>query len=961
MRLCLEVLEDRRVPSTVWYVNAAATGGNAGQSWGNAFTDLQSALKASQSGDQIWVAQGTYKPTSSTDRTISFALKSSVQVYGGFTGTETLLTQRDPVHHVTKLSGDIGTPGDNSDNSYHVVSSSFVSGSTLLDGFTITAGAASGSSAANAAGIGSGGGLFNIGGSLGLVNLTFSNNSAYFNGGGLYSTGNPVLANVTFSKNSAGSDGGGMYNHGFPSLSNVTFNSNSATGGEGGGMYNESGSPALTNVTFSNNSAYLGGGLFNHLSSSPRLTNTTFSGNSASYGGGMVNDQNSSPSLTNSTFSGNSADQYGGGMYNGHNSSPRLTNVTFNGNSAGFNGGGMENNGSYPTLTNAIFYGNSADFGGGMSNQDSAVTLMNATFNGNTGAPSGTSVIDNTNSGVTLTNCIVWGNATPSGGSQFYGGTLSISYSDIQGGSDGTGNINANPLFVDAAHGNLHLRRGSPAIDKGTNSNAPAFDRDNLPRPFDGDGDGTATTDMGAFEFQHVATPTALLCTSMSTLFSTATQTVILRASITPSNNSASSSVNEGSVTFTVLDASSNTLATLSGNAVSGGNASVKYSFSGLAAGSYHIHAAYLPGAGNTDFAPSEDSSDGTLTVARDNTTTAPASLSKVFSSASQVVMLSATIKPANAAAKGEVNEGTVIFTVLDASNHPLATLSDNPVLHGSASAGYDLAGLPTGTYQIRAAYVPATSDPNFTNSQSKTGGTLTVAKDSTTTTVASTGLNATFSTASQKVTLSAMVKAGNTAVGGVVNEGNVTFTILNASNKTVARLSGNTVSGGSASVSYDLAGLPAGSYHIRAAYVPAASKPNFTSSQDKTDGTLAVTKDSSTMMVTSTSLGRPFSNSSQTVTFSALVTPGNSSAGGEVDEGTVMFTIVDGNNRPVGSLVTSRTVSQGVVSVSYTLPARTPVGMYFIHAVYVPKTGNPDFFASADTSNSHTLTISEM
>ena len=89
--------------------------------WATAFTDLQPALAAAGSGDEIWVAAGTYLPTSTTDRTISFAMKNGVAVYGGFDGTETMRSERNPAVNVTILSGDIGTPGVSSDNSYHVV------------------------------------------------------------------------------------------------------------------------------------------------------------------------------------------------------------------------------------------------------------------------------------------------------------------------------------------------------------------------------------------------------------------------------------------------------------------------------------------------------------------------------------------------------------------------------------------------------------------------------------------------------------------------------------------------------------------------------------------------------------------------------------------------------------------------------------------------------------------------
>ncbi|HEY3477130.1 MAG TPA: SBBP repeat-containing protein, partial [Anaerolineales bacterium] len=92
----------------IYYVNWDATGADDGTSWEDAYTDLQSALSAASYGDKIWVAAGTYKPTSGTDRTISFTLKNGVAVYGGFAGTETSRAQRNYEANVTVLSGDIG-------------------------------------------------------------------------------------------------------------------------------------------------------------------------------------------------------------------------------------------------------------------------------------------------------------------------------------------------------------------------------------------------------------------------------------------------------------------------------------------------------------------------------------------------------------------------------------------------------------------------------------------------------------------------------------------------------------------------------------------------------------------------------------------------------------------------------------------------------------------------------------
>jgi hypothetical protein len=108
--------------------------------------DLQYAIGIANSGDEIWARNGTYLPTTGTDRSISFTLKNGVAIYGGFNGTETDISQRNPEVNVTTLSGDIGINGDASDNSYHVVAGVGLDSSAVLDGFTITAGNANGAS-----------------------------------------------------------------------------------------------------------------------------------------------------------------------------------------------------------------------------------------------------------------------------------------------------------------------------------------------------------------------------------------------------------------------------------------------------------------------------------------------------------------------------------------------------------------------------------------------------------------------------------------------------------------------------------------------------------------------------------------------------------------------------------------------------------------------------------------------
>ena len=130
---------------SIIYVDADATDGEeTGESWADAYTDLQDALEVAGASDQIWVAEGTYVPTSTIDREISFVINNGVQVYGGFVGNEVALSQRDIVENETILSGNIGADTQ-ADNSYHVVNIDGSPSSTLIDGFTITEGQADGS------------------------------------------------------------------------------------------------------------------------------------------------------------------------------------------------------------------------------------------------------------------------------------------------------------------------------------------------------------------------------------------------------------------------------------------------------------------------------------------------------------------------------------------------------------------------------------------------------------------------------------------------------------------------------------------------------------------------------------------------------------------------------------------------------------------------------------------------
>ncbi len=257
-----------KVQATVRYVKPGGSGNQNGLSWANASGDIMAMILASSSGDEIWVAAGTYTPTTGTDRAATFSLKNGVEVYGGFNGTETSWSQRDYTTNVTILSGEIGSPGL-IDNSYHVVFSLGANLSAKLDGFTITAGNAT----------------------------TSGNQYNQFYGGGMYNwSGSPLIANCIFTDNWANTGGGAMANY--------------------------EASPFIVNCIFSGNIAYdnnsRGGGMSNQEGSNPVLTNCAFIGNRAESGGGMYNSGTSSPTLNNCTFSGNevtASPKRGGAMY----------------------------------------------------------------------------------------------------------------------------------------------------------------------------------------------------------------------------------------------------------------------------------------------------------------------------------------------------------------------------------------------------------------------------------------------------------------------------------------------------------------------------------------------------------------------------------------------------------------------------------------------------------------------
>ena len=319
----------------VIYVDLTSTGLNDGTSWANAFVDLQTAIDAAAFGDQIWVSRGIYHPTIAfdadgsgvaQDRERTFYLnKDGIELYGGFSGSETSLSDRNPVFK-TILDGDLGTISDPIDNAYTILyidgttANGNITSATLIDGFTFQNGNAD-------------------------TFFSFPNNVAgaiFINGNGNNNSpdnaANPRIANCNFFDNTSDRGGAAIYNYGLraqcnPSIINCLFAGNAVTGadGQGGAIFNEGGSngesnPLISNCTFYNNAAINGGGAIHSSglfgTSNPTIVNSLFRENKVgstpnrNVAGADIENNNATPMVTYCLTQENSFYSSGTGILN---------------------------------------------------------------------------------------------------------------------------------------------------------------------------------------------------------------------------------------------------------------------------------------------------------------------------------------------------------------------------------------------------------------------------------------------------------------------------------------------------------------------------------------------------------------------------------------------------------------------------------------------------------------------
>ncbi|MCI0362778.1 MAG: right-handed parallel beta-helix repeat-containing protein, partial [Phycisphaerales bacterium] len=475
--------------------------------------------------NEVRVAQGRYVPTKRTDetdpRSVTFTLLNGLTLAGGYAGVGAPDPDgRNIENFQSILSGDINgddEPGfiNNAENVYHVLTASGVDSSAVLDGFLVREGNANigddglildGGSTTTMLG----GALFTESGGPIVRSCQFTANWARF-GGAIYARGaiSLLVSDCAFLANASVYEGSGFRARG-PDIAAIVANSYFFNNSGAAAMTVDEGLATIDQCTFADNPV---GGFTLNTSGHANVFNTVFTGNHAEVGAAIR--VSGSCSIKDCQFRNNSSYIAGGAVRLSGDGSASLENCIFAGNQCTWMGGAVwVGLGRTVEASNCSFTNNEASLGGAFFNPGH-LTLINCTLSGNEGG--GVLMVELPGSPPTLEvkNSIVWGNEPFEIGSGEVDPDpppppltdyITVAFSNIGGGWDGDGNIDADPLFVQTGCDNLRLEETSPCLDAGDNDLIPpgiTTDLDGQPRIMNG------TVAMGAYEAPQEPAPPA--------------------------------------------------------------------------------------------------------------------------------------------------------------------------------------------------------------------------------------------------------------------------------------------------------------------------------------------------------------------------------------------------------------------------------------------------------------------
>ncbi|MEZ4980158.1 MAG: hypothetical protein R2769_00935 [Saprospiraceae bacterium] len=478
----LLLISSTQVNGQVTYVKPDGVGD--GSSWQNAYGDLHLAINNAAPGSQIWIAKGTYHPThciscDSIDKSKSFLINKPVQIFGGFTGFESDIKQRNPKQNITILSGDIDRDGSLENNSFTILEIDHSNEGLLLDGLWFVMG--------NANGGGPLGEPTNSGSAIYIngqfqnqesfsvfSNCVFQDNFAKGFGGAVYLAAtfnghiNSDFTNCIFRKNRSENDGGAINaNASFEGLVEANFSychflNNGSLEKSGGAVYlsgSEQGavqSKFDSNVFYKNSAKQYGGAFYafgKSGSCNPFLQFCTFEANHAEQGGAMYNNGSfsgeSSPELQSCWFKSNQAQLDGGAVYclgspNGI-SNGSFKKCFFIQNTCGASGAAVFNNGSMagacnPVFNSCRFFENSTpNYGGAVYNLglrgNSSPSFFNSLFYNNSAYSAGAIYnlgADHGNASPLVVHCTFIENKAEVGGALYNNASDSTGLSDTR-------------------------------------------------------------------------------------------------------------------------------------------------------------------------------------------------------------------------------------------------------------------------------------------------------------------------------------------------------------------------------------------------------------------------------------------------------------------------------------------------------------------------------------------------